>query len=475
MGKGRLEAFSDGVMAIIITIMVLELKVPHGVTLDALAPLGPVFLSYALSFVNLGIYWNNHHHMLHTCDKVNGKILWLNLHLLFWLSLVPFTTGWMGENSFAPVPTALYGVVLLMAAFAYLFLQRAIVAKGGEKSRLAQAVGADIKGKISTLLYILAIPLAFVSQWIAGGLYVAVALIWFIPDRRIESTFGEWLPAPAHPLLNRSLRFCYDDAQRTSRRHYLFYPEASGGEQFAIFLLCSFATAGNCQHEQIYPFAGHKLRCLRNELLEENKASARFHRLPYPAEEGHGIRLGPIVNDPSQDIRIGPSRHALEKIPADRLQPIMSDRLLHHLRLVEQDATAGRMRFKNVQQQTANPTADIGNDRESTPIVRRRHFGRVMLAYQAHRFIEDGTGFRIAAVKLPEVTSKYLIEGRVASLDAAAQARPALVHASTDGELRPRPSPLAVRNILAQAFAGRGIGEDHGGDLRKYAQTFKCT
>ena len=191
MGKGRLEAFSDGVLAIIITIMVLELKVPHGAELENLYPLTPVVLSYALSFVNLGTYWNNHHHMLHACEKVNGKILWLNLHLLFWLSLVPFTTGWMGENHFAPVPTALYGANLTLSAFAYIFLQWAIVAKGGEKSRLARAVGADIKGKISLLLYIVAIPLAFVHQWIAGGLYVAVALMWFIPDRRIESTFGD--------------------------------------------------------------------------------------------------------------------------------------------------------------------------------------------------------------------------------------------------------------------------------------------
>ena len=191
MGKGRLEAFSDGVLAIIITIMVLELKVPHGITLRDLAPLWPVILSYALSFVNIGIYWNNHHHMLHAAEKVSGRILWTNLHLLFWLSLVPFTTGWMGENHFAPVPTALYGVVLLMAGFAYVLLQKAIVAKGGEKSRLARAVGADIKGKISVVLYLAAVPLAFVHPWISGGIYILVAAMWFIPDRRIEATFGE--------------------------------------------------------------------------------------------------------------------------------------------------------------------------------------------------------------------------------------------------------------------------------------------
>jgi uncharacterized membrane protein len=186
MGKGRLEAFSDGVLAIIITIMVLEMKVPHGAELSALWPLLPVFLSYLLSFVYLGIYWNNHHHMLHATQRVNGAILWANLHLLFWLSLVPFVTGWMGENHFAPAPTSLYGVVLLMAAIAYWILQRAIVAEHGRDSLLAQAVGSDRKGKLSQLCYVIAIPAAFLHQWIAGALYVLVALMWLVPDRRIE-------------------------------------------------------------------------------------------------------------------------------------------------------------------------------------------------------------------------------------------------------------------------------------------------
>jgi uncharacterized membrane protein len=191
MGKGRLEAFSDGVLAIIITIMVLELKVPHSADVAALQPLIPVFLSYLLSFVYLGIYWNNHHHMLHATQQVGGGILWANLHLLFWLSLVPFTTGWMGENHFAPVPTALYGVVLLMAAIAYWILQRTIMAKQGRDSLLAVAVGTDLKGKISPILYAIAIPSAFVHQWIAGGLYVFVALMWLVPDRRIERVLGD--------------------------------------------------------------------------------------------------------------------------------------------------------------------------------------------------------------------------------------------------------------------------------------------
>ena len=186
MHTGRLEAFSDGVLAIIITIMVLELKVPHGATFPELWPLLPVFLSYVLSFVYLGIYWNNHHHMLHVTSRVSGSILWANLHLLFWLSLVPFVTGWMGENNFAPAPTALYGVVLLVAAFAYWILQRTIIAEEGETSVLAMAVGQDLKGKLSPVLYAIAIPSAFVRQWISGGLYVLVALIWLIPDRRIE-------------------------------------------------------------------------------------------------------------------------------------------------------------------------------------------------------------------------------------------------------------------------------------------------
>ncbi len=186
MNKGRLEAFSDGVLAIIITIMVLEMKVPHGTDLDALRPLLPVFLSYVLSFVYLGIYWNNHHHMLHVTAKVSGAILWANLHLLFWLSLIPFVTGWMGENNFAPVPTAFYGVVLLLAALAYWNLQRVIISRQGPCSLLARAIGRDLKGKTSPVLYAVAIPGAFVHPAIAGGIYVLVALIWLVPDRRIE-------------------------------------------------------------------------------------------------------------------------------------------------------------------------------------------------------------------------------------------------------------------------------------------------
>lgn len=190
MGKGRLEAFSDGVLAIIITIMVLELKVPHGEDLAALKPLIPAFLSYVLSFIYIGIYWNNHHHMLHATPSVNGAILWANLHLLFWLSLVPAATDWMGENHFAPAPTALYGVPLLMAAFAYWLLQRTIVARHGRDSLLATALGGDLKGKLSPILYLVAIPAAFVRPWIAGALYVLVALIWLIPDRRIEKALA---------------------------------------------------------------------------------------------------------------------------------------------------------------------------------------------------------------------------------------------------------------------------------------------
>jgi uncharacterized membrane protein len=186
MGKSRLEAFSDGVLAIIITIMVLELKVPHGDDFAVLLPLLPVFLSYVLSFVYLGIYWNNHHHMLHATHRVTGGILWANLHLLFWLSLFPFVTGWMGENHFATAPLALYGAVLLMAAIAYWILQRLIIASQGDDSLLAKAVGRDIKGKLSPLLYAIAIFAAFLSPWIAGGLYVFVALMWLVPDRRIE-------------------------------------------------------------------------------------------------------------------------------------------------------------------------------------------------------------------------------------------------------------------------------------------------
>jgi uncharacterized membrane protein len=186
IGTARLEAFSDGVLAIIITIMVLEMNVPHDTGFAALKPLLPVFLSYILSFVYLGIYWNNHHHMLHVTERVTGGVLWANLHLLFWLTLVPFTTSWMGENGFAPLPTALYGGVLLMAAIAYWILQRAIVAGEGRDSLLAVAVGRDIKGNLSPVLYVLAIAAAFVRPWIADALYVAVALMWLVPDRRIE-------------------------------------------------------------------------------------------------------------------------------------------------------------------------------------------------------------------------------------------------------------------------------------------------
>jgi uncharacterized membrane protein len=192
MGKTRLEAFSDGVIAIIITIMVLELKVPHGSDWQSLQELLPVFLSYVLSFIYLGIYWNNHHHMLHTVQRVSGGVLWANLHLLFWLSLVPFVTGWMGENHFAALPTSLYGVVLLMAALAYWILQNCIISiSGGRDALLARAVGRDRKGKISPLIYAAAIPAAFWSQWLAGALYVAVAVMWLVPDQRIERVIAE--------------------------------------------------------------------------------------------------------------------------------------------------------------------------------------------------------------------------------------------------------------------------------------------
>lgn len=191
MGKNRLEAFSDGVLAIIITIMVLELKVPHGDSLEVLAPLWPIFSSYVLSFVYLGIYWNNHHHMLHASHKVTGPILWANLHLLFWLSLVPFVTGWMGENHFAPVPTAVYGGVLLLAAIAYFVLQQTIVASQGAESLLKKAIGGDWKGKLSPILYVIAIVSTFWSEWISLGLYCLVALIWLVPDRRIERVLAD--------------------------------------------------------------------------------------------------------------------------------------------------------------------------------------------------------------------------------------------------------------------------------------------
>jgi uncharacterized membrane protein len=186
MKKNRLESFSDGVLAIIITVMVLELKIPGEATFQALGPVAPVFLTYILSFVYLAIYWNNHHHMLHACEKVTGGILWANLHLLFWLSLIPFTTGWMGENHFATIPSALYGIVLLMAAMAYFILQHMIIASQGPDSLLKKAIGRDWKGKLSTVLYILAIPASFWLHWVAQGIYVLVALIWLIPDRRIE-------------------------------------------------------------------------------------------------------------------------------------------------------------------------------------------------------------------------------------------------------------------------------------------------
>jgi uncharacterized membrane protein len=186
MGKSRLEAFSDGVIAIIITIMVLELKVPHHATLEALVPLIPVFLSYLLSFIFVGIYWNNHHHLLHATHKVTGAILWANLHLLFWLSLVPFTTGWMGENHYAPVPVALYGVVLFMAGIAYVILQSLIIASQGPDSVLRKVMGSDWKGKMSAVGYLVAVVTAPWSSWLPQTLYVCVALMWLIPDRRIE-------------------------------------------------------------------------------------------------------------------------------------------------------------------------------------------------------------------------------------------------------------------------------------------------
>ena len=191
MTKTRLEAFSDGVIAILITILVLELKIPHAADWEALRPLAPVFLTYVVSFIFLGIYWNNHHHLFHTVDGVNGRILWANQHLLFWLSLIPFVTGWMGENHFAPLPTAVYGFVLLMAAVAFTILQNILVAAQGPGSRLAEALGGDTKGKVSLALYLSAIPLAFVNEWISDALYVVVALIWLVPDPRIESKLKE--------------------------------------------------------------------------------------------------------------------------------------------------------------------------------------------------------------------------------------------------------------------------------------------
>ena len=191
MRKGRLEAFSDGVLAIIITIMVLELKIPHGTEWVSLQPLVPVIVSYILSFIYIGIYWNNHHHLLHTVTNVSGGVLWANLHLLFWLSLVPFVTGWMGENHFAAIPVALYGVVLLMAAIAYFILQRMILKKHGKQSILAKAIGRDFKGKISPVLYVAGILSTLFSPFFAGGIYALVAFIWLIPDKRIERIFND--------------------------------------------------------------------------------------------------------------------------------------------------------------------------------------------------------------------------------------------------------------------------------------------
>ena len=191
MGKGRLEAFSDGVIAVIITVMVLEMKSPHGTRLAAMRPLVPVFLSYALSFVYIGIYWNNHHHLLHATQHVNGATLWANLHLLFWLSLVPFTTAWIGENHLTSWPVAVYGIVLLMAGVAYFVLTRTLIALHGRESTLARSIGSDVKGKISIAIYAASIPLAFEQPWIASAGYVIVAIIWLVPDRRIERTLAQ--------------------------------------------------------------------------------------------------------------------------------------------------------------------------------------------------------------------------------------------------------------------------------------------
>jgi uncharacterized membrane protein len=191
MGKGRLEAFSDAVIAIIITILVLEIKVPHGADIKSLQPLLPVFLSYVLSFIYLGIYWNNHHHLLQAVNQVNGRTLWANLHLLFWLSLFPFVTGWVGENSFATLPVILYGVVLLFAAIAYFILTHTLISHHGRDSRLAIALGADIKGKVSIVMYGVALPLAVINPWIACILYVLVPALWLVPDRRIERSLSE--------------------------------------------------------------------------------------------------------------------------------------------------------------------------------------------------------------------------------------------------------------------------------------------
>jgi uncharacterized membrane protein len=195
VNKTRLEAFSDGVIAILITIMVLELRIPEGADWNAVRPIVPVFVTYVLSFVFLGIYWNNHHHLLHAADRITGAVLWANLHLLFWLSLTPFATGWMGRNNFAPLPTAMYGVVLLLSGIAYTILVRTIIAADGPSSRLKAAIGNDAKGYLSLVMYAFAIPLAFVNRWVAYALYVAVALMWLVPDRRIERR----LDAESHP------------------------------------------------------------------------------------------------------------------------------------------------------------------------------------------------------------------------------------------------------------------------------------
>jgi uncharacterized membrane protein len=194
MGKGRLEAFSDGVFAIIITIMVLEMKVPHGEDFAALAPLGPVFVSYVLSFIYLGIYWNNHHHMLHATQHVTGAVLWANLNLLFWLSLFPFVTGWVGEDHFAAAPMAMYGGVMLLAAIAYFILQQVIIASDADNALVARAIGRDLKGKLSPVLYATAIVSTFFDPLISGAIYIAVALMWLVPDRRIERVLGASKP-----------------------------------------------------------------------------------------------------------------------------------------------------------------------------------------------------------------------------------------------------------------------------------------
>jgi uncharacterized membrane protein len=200
VGKNRLEAFSDGVLAIVITIMVLEMKVPHGDSLGTLAHLVPVFMSYVLSFVYVGIYWNNHHHMMHACNHVTGGIMWANLHLLFWLSLFPFVTGWMGENNFAAVPTALYGGVLLAAAVAYYILQQTIIRAHGPSSELKAAIGGDWKGKISPVLYILGVVSTLFSSWLAQTVYAVVAIMWLVPDRRIEKSLHHQHPSQRHQL-----------------------------------------------------------------------------------------------------------------------------------------------------------------------------------------------------------------------------------------------------------------------------------